>query len=114
VPSWRPTALSFRYSAAHNTSPVSIDSGVEKMRFETPPLEVITTTIATFGWSRSTSTCRTVADSSGGAETSARSLVASESISVVCWSADSISFCRASSSPRAEGRGSGSVRRTCA
>ena len=39
----------------------------------TPPVEVITTTITTCGWSISTSTCRIVVVSSGGAETSATS-----------------------------------------
>ena len=80
-----------------------------KIRFETPPVDVITTTIATVGWSRRTSTCLTVAASSGGADTSASSRVMSESSSVVCWSAESISFGAASSSPSPAGRGSGSV-----
>ena len=104
--------LSFRYSAAQETRPESSGSLVVKIRLETPPLDVITTTIATFTCKSSTSTWRTVAASSGGAETSASSRVISESISVVCWSADSISFCTASFRPSPAGRGSGSVRST--
>ena len=68
----------------------------------TPPVEVITTTIAIWGWSISTSTWRTVAVWSGGAETSAISRVTWESISVVAWSADSTSL-------RASVRSSGKV-----
>jgi hypothetical protein len=77
-------------------------------RFVTPPLEVITTTIATCGWRSSTSTCRTVAVWNGGAETSAINRVTWESISVVAWSADSTSL-RASvrSSGKVAGRGAG-------
>ena len=52
-------------------------------RLVTPPVEVITTTITIWGWSISTSTWRTVAAWSGGAETSAISRVTCESISVV-------------------------------
>ena len=64
----------------------------------TPPVEVITTTITTSGWSSSTSTWRTVAASSAGAETSASSRVTCDSISVVAWSASSTSARAAGSS----------------
>ena len=60
--------------------------------FATPPVEVIVTTITTDGWSSSTSTWRTVAVSSPGAETSASSRVTWLSISVVDWSAASTSL----------------------
>ena len=77
-------------------------------RLVTPPLEVITTTIATWGWSSSTSTWRTVAVWSGGAETSAINRVTWESISVVAWSADSTSLRAAvRSSGNVAGRGAG-------
>jgi hypothetical protein len=49
----------------------------------TPPVEVITTIIATCGWSSSTSTCLIVVVPSGGAETIASRLVTCESCSVV-------------------------------
>ena len=45
--------------------------------FATPPVEVMVTTMTTDGWSSSASTCRTVAVSSPGAETSASSCVTS-------------------------------------
>ena len=60
--------------------------------FATPPAEVIVTTITTDGCSRSTSTWRTEAVSSRGAETSASRLVTWLSISVVDWSAASTSL----------------------
>jgi hypothetical protein len=58
----------------------------------TPPAEVIVTTITTEGWSSSTSTWRTAAVSSPGAETSASNRVTRLSISVVDWRADSTSL----------------------
>ncbi len=61
------------------------------MRFVTPPVEVITTTISTCGCSNSTSTWRIVAVSIGGAETSARRFVTCESVSVVTRIASSTS-----------------------
>ena len=57
----------------------------------TPPVDVITTTIAMCGCSSSTSTWRTVAAWSGGADTSASSRVSSESASVVACSVASTS-----------------------
>ena len=74
----------------------------------TPPVDVITTTITTSRCRDSTSTWRTVAASSGGAETSASSRVTCDSISVVAWSASSTSACAAGSSiPRSVGFDSG-------
>ena len=71
-------------------------------------VEVITTTTTTVGCSCSTSTCRTVAASSGGAETSASRRVSCERISVVACSASSTSGGRvpSSSSDPPAGRGS--------
>ena len=57
----------------------------------TPPVEVMTTTIATCGWSRSTSTRWIVAVSIGGAETIASRFVTCESCSVVARIASSTS-----------------------
>ena len=102
VPSSSPASRSFRYSPAHVARPGSTGSANAKTRFVTPPVEVITTTIRTCGWSSSTSTWRTVAVSSGGAETSASSRVTCESVSVVSWSA-------ASTSLRAAARSSGNA-----
>ena len=99
VPSWRPATVSFRYSPAHCARPGSTGSSKWKLRFVTPPADVITTTITSSGWSSSTSTRTTVVASSGGAETSASSRVTCESISVVAWSAASTSVrsvCRSS------------------
>ena len=81
------------------------DAGVDRLGRSrtcacvTPPVDVITTTITSSGWSRSTSTCRTVVASSGGADTSASSRVARASFSVVACSARSISvrWCESSS-----------------
>ena len=75
-----------------SASPPSTGSSVSNSRFVTPPVVVIRTTITTRGCSASTSTWRTVADSSDGADTSASSRVACESISVVDCSAASSSF----------------------
>ena len=57
----------------------------------TPPVDEITTTITTCGCIRSTSTCRIVAVSIGGAVTSARRLVTWDSCSVVARMASSTS-----------------------
>ena len=57
----------------------------------TPPVEEITTTIATCGCISSTSTCRIVAVSIGGAVTSASRFVTWESCSVVARMASSTS-----------------------
>ncbi len=60
-------------------------------RFETPPVEVMTTTIRTCGWSGSTSTWRSVVVAIGGAETIASRFVTCESVSVVTRIASSTS-----------------------
>ena len=65
---------------------------------------MITTTTTTFGCSWSTSTCRTVAASSGGAETSASSRVTCDRISVVACSASSTSGARCRQLERELGR----------
>jgi hypothetical protein len=75
------------------------------MRLVTPPVEVMTTTMSTWGWSTSTSTWRIVAVSMGGAVTRASRLVTWESVSVVTRMA-------ASTSPRTSD--SSSVRSRCA
>ena len=90
-PSRWPTSCSSRYSPAQATSPGSTGSSSRKTRFVTPPVDVMTTTITLDGCRVSTSTCRIDAVSSEGAETSASSRVASESMSVVARSACSIS-----------------------
>ena len=60
-------------------------------RLVTPPVEVITTTISTCGWSTSTSTWRIVEVSIGGAVTIASRFVTCESVSVVTRIASSSS-----------------------
>ena len=72
----------------------------------TPPVEVITTTIATCGWSSSTSTRWIVAVSIGGAVTSASRSVTCESCSVVARIASSTSRRIAVSSTLRRGTGS--------
>ncbi len=62
-----------------------------KTRFVTPPVEVMTTTMSTCGWSARTSTWRIVAVSTGGAETIASRFVTCESVSVVARIASSTS-----------------------
>ena len=57
----------------------------------TPPVDVMITTIATCGWSSSTSTRWIVAVSIGGAETIASRLVTWDSCSVVARMASSTS-----------------------
>ena len=61
------------------------------MRFETPPVEVMITTISTCGCSASTSTWRIVVVAIGGAETIASRFVTWESVSVVTRIASSTS-----------------------
>ena len=78
-----PVSRSFRYSFAHAARPGSTGRSNVSSFFATPPLDVIVTTITTEGWSSSTSTWRTDAVSSLGAETSASSRVTWLSISVV-------------------------------
>ena len=72
----------------------------------TPPVEVITTTIATCGWSSSTSTRWIVAVSIGGAVTSASRFVTCESCSVVARMASSTSRRMSLSSSGLRGAGS--------
>ena len=75
------------------------------VRFETPPVEVISTTSATCGCRSSTSTCRTVVVASGGAETSASRRVASASISVAsCITASSSVRTAGAANERPRGR----------
>ena len=71
----------------------------------TPPVEVMTTTIATWGCSSSTSTRWIVAVSIGGAVTSASRLVTWESCSVVARIASSTSRRMALSSSGLRGSG---------
>ena len=72
----------------------------------TPPVDVITTTIATCGWSSSTSTRRIVAVSIGGAVTSASRFVTCESCSLVARIASSTSRRMVVSSSGLRGTGS--------
>ena len=58
-----------------------------KSRFVTDPVDVMTTVMTMCGCSGSTSTWRTVAVSTAGADTSASRRVSSDSMSVVDWSA---------------------------
>ena len=91
APSPRPTSRSLRYSPAHATSPGSTGRSNVASIFETPPVEVMITTITTCGCSASTSTWRIVAVFSEGAETTASRLVICESVSVVARIASSTS-----------------------
>jgi hypothetical protein len=72
----------------------------------TPPVDVITTTIATWGWSWSTSIRRIVVVAIGGAETIASMSVTWESCSVVARIASSTSRRMTLSRSRAGGSGS--------
>ena len=81
APSPRPTSRSFRYSPAHATAPGRPARSNVASIFETPPVEVMITTITTCGCSASTSMCRIVAVFSDGAETTASRLVTCESVS---------------------------------
>ena len=82
-------------------------------RLVTPPVEVITTAITTWGWSTSTSTRRIVEVSIGGAETSASRFVTCDSVSVVTRIASSISVrTKSSSSERRRAGRAGSRRST--
>jgi hypothetical protein len=83
-----------------------------KTLFVTPPVEVITTTIRTCGWSSRTSTWRIVAVSIGGAETMASRLVTCDSVSVVTRIASSSSRRTSWSSRPRPPSGTGSSRST--
>ena len=86
-----PTSCSLRYAAAQSASPGSTGRSKVKTRFETPPVEVMITTIRTCGCSSRTSTWRIVVVAIGGAETMASRLVTCESVSVVTRIASSTS-----------------------
>ena len=86
-----PTSCSLRYAAAQSASPESTGASNVNMRLETPPVEVMITTISTCGCSASTSTWRIVVVSIGGAETIASRFVTCESVSVVTRIASSTS-----------------------
>jgi hypothetical protein len=83
-------------------------------RLETPPVEVITTTISSCGCSASSSTWRIVEVSSGGAVTIASRLVTCDSVSVVTRIASSSSWrtSESDSDGPALSAGSGSSRST--
>ena len=70
---------------------MSTGRGKVNSRLVTPPVEVITTTISTWGWRASTSTWRIVEVSIGGAVTIASRLVTCDSVSVVTRIASSSS-----------------------
>ena len=74
-PSPSPTSRSFRYSPAHVTRPGSTGPSNVVSIFDTPPVEVMITTITTCGCKASTSICLIVAVFSDGAETTASRLV---------------------------------------
>ena len=61
APSGRPPTRSLRYSPAQLTSPGSTADSNAPTNFETPPEEVMITTITTLGCSVSTSMWRIVA-----------------------------------------------------
>ena len=71
--------------------------------FETPPVDVMITTITTCGCSASTSMCRIVAVFSDGAETTASRLVIWDRVSVVARIASSTSDGISDSSIRRSG-----------
>ena len=78
-----------------------------KRRLETPPVEVMTTTIRTCGCSASTSMWRIVEVSIGGAVTIASRSVTCDSVSVVTRIASSSSFCDQREAQAGAGRGLG-------
>src|SRR4051794_41937878 len=61
-----PTSRSFRYEPAQSASPASTGRSKVKTFFETPPVEVMTTTISTCGCSSRTSIWRIVVVLIGG------------------------------------------------
>jgi hypothetical protein len=81
---------------------------------ETPPVEVMITTIRTCGWSTSTSTRRIVDVSIGGEDTSASRSVTCESVSLVVRIASSSSrrTCESANGDSPPRAGSGSRRST--
>ena len=106
-----PTSRSFRYEPAQSASPESTGRSNVKTFLETPPVEVITTTISTCGCSSRTSMWRIVVVPIGGALTIASRFVTCESVSVVTRIASSTS--RRTSESRSSAAGaSGSSRST--
>ena len=91
APRPRPTSSSLRNSDAHFMRPLSTGLSNVSTRLETPPVEVMITTMTICGCSGRTSMWRIVAVSSGGAETIARRFVTCESVSVVTRIASSTS-----------------------
>ena len=81
-------------------------------RLVTPPVEVITTTISTCGWSSRTSTWRIVEVSIGGAVTIASRFVTCDSVSVVTRIASSSSRRTSDSDSRGRRSCAGSSRST--
>ena len=69
APTARPDTCSLRNAPAHSQRPGSTGPSKAKTRLVTAPVEVMTTTITSWGCSSSTSTWRTVEDSGGGAVT---------------------------------------------
>ena len=91
APRPRPTSSSLRYSDAHATRPLSTGASNVSTRLETPPVDVMITTMTICGCSGRTSMWRIVAVSSGGAETIASRFVTCDSVSVVTRIASSTS-----------------------
>ena len=98
-----PTSRSFRYSPAHVTSPGSTGPSNVVSIFDTPPVEVMITTITTCGCRASTSMCLIVAVFSDGAETTASRLVIFDRDSLVARIASSTSRQISESSMRRSG-----------
>jgi hypothetical protein len=98
---------------AQAVRPGSTGRSKVKIRFDTPPVEVMITTISTCGWSVRTSTWRIVAVSIGGAVTTASRFVTWLSASLVARIASSTSrrTSESSSGLRAGGRSTSSCRR---
>ena len=104
APTPRPTSRSFKYSPAHPTRPESTGPSKLTSIFDTPPVEVMITTITTRACNASTSMCLIVAVCGEGAETTASRLVIWESVSVVARIASSTSRRISDSSSRRAGR----------
>ncbi len=85
------TSRSLRYEAAQSARPVSTGRSNPNTRLETPPVEVMITTISTCGWRTSTSMWRIVVVWIGGADTIASRSVTCDSVSVVTRIASSTS-----------------------
>jgi hypothetical protein len=81
-------------------------------RLDTPPVDVITTTISTWGWSASTSMCLIVEVSIGGEVTIASRSVTCDRVSVVTRIASSSSRRTSESESARPGCSAGSSRST--